>query len=129
MTKIDDQNELQFRQVNPSWMEEDGPSRQAFIPTRKDDGKLSLDRSASTTAKQAYDDFRALGLNSDGVFGITPGDCEGEPNPIGCFASPLENNLHHSHADFNGLTNSQKKAKSLELRRRAIARGKLHPQE
>lgn len=127
MTKIDDEDEVQFRQVNPSWMEEDSPSRQAFIPTRKDDGKLSLDRSASTTAKQAYDDFRSLGLNSDGVFGITPRECAEDPNPIECFESPLENNPHHSHADFNGLTKSQKKAKSQELRRKAIARGKLHP--
>lgn len=127
MTKIDDQDEVQFRQVNPSWMEEDSPSRQAFIPTRKDDGKLSLDRSASTTAKQAYDDFRSLGLNSEGVFGITPGECGEDPNPIECFESPLENNPHHSHADFNGLTKSQKKAKSQELRRKAISRGKLHP--
>lgn len=127
MTKIDDPDEVQFRQVNPSWMEEDGPSRQAFIPMRKDDGKLSLDRSASTTAKQAYDDFRSLELNSDGVFGITPCDCEEDPNPIECFESPLESNPHHSHADFNGLSKSQKKAKSQELRRKAIARGKLHP--
>ena len=127
MTKIDDPNEVQFRQVNPSWMEEDEPSRQAFIPTRKDDGKLSLDRSASTTAKQAYDDFCSLGLNSDGVFGITPSECAEDPNPIECFESPLENNPHHSHADFNGLSKSQMKAKSQELRRKAIARGKLHP--
>lgn len=127
MTKIDDPDEVQFRQVNPRWMEEDGPSRLAFLPTKKDDGKLSLDRSASTTAKQSYDDFRALGLNSDGVFGLTPGECEENPHPVECFASPLDNNPHHSHAEFNGLTNSQRKAKSQELRRRAISRGKLHP--
>lgn len=127
MTKIDDLDEVQFRQVNPSWMEGDEPSRLAFIPTKKDDGKLSLDRSASTTAKQSYDDFRALGLNSEGVFGLTPQECEATPNPVECFASPLDNNPHHSHAEFNGLTNSQKKAKSQELRRRAIARGKFHP--
>lgn len=128
MTKLNDPNEVQFRQVNPSWMEEDGPSRQAFIPTKKDDEKLSLDRSASTTAKQSYDNFRSLGLKSSGVFGITPEECEDDPNPIECFESPLENNPHHSHADFSGLTNSQKKTKSQQLRRRAIARGKLHPQ-
>lgn len=127
MTKIDDPDELQFRQVNPSWVEEDKPSRLAFIPTNKDAGKLSLDRSASTTSKQSYDDFRALGLSSGGVFGLTPDECEENPNPVECFASPLDNNPHHSHAEFNGLSNSQKKAKSQELRRKAVARGKLHP--
>jgi hypothetical protein len=127
MTKIDDPNETQFRQVNPSWMEDDSPSRQAFDPTRKDDGKLSLDRSASTTAEQAHEDFTALGLRSAAVFGMTPKECAEDPNPIECYASPLENNPHHSHADFNGLTKSQRKKKSLELRRHAIIRGKLHP--
>lgn len=127
MTKIDDLEEVQFRQVNPSWMEKGEPSRLAFIPTKKDEGKLSLDRSASTTAKQSYDDFRALGLNSDGVFGLTPGECEESPNSVECFASPLDNNPHHSHAEFSRLSNSQKKAKSQELRRKAIMRGKLHP--
>lgn len=127
MTKIDDLDEVQFRQVNPSWIEDGVPTRQAFIPTRKDDGKLSLDRSASTTAKQAYDDFRSLGLSSNGVFGITPGECENEPNPIECFESPLESNPHHSHADFNRLTKSQRKTKSQDLRRKAISRGKLYP--
>lgn len=127
MTKIEDPDEVQFRQVNPSWMEEDGPSRQAFLPTRKDDGKLSLDRSATTTAEQAYEDFRSLGLKSDGVFGITPDECAENPNSIECFESPLENNPHHSHADFNRLTKSQRKAKSQDLMRKAISRGKLHP--
>lgn len=127
MTKIEDPDEVQFRQVNPSWMEEDGPSRLAFIPTKKDEGKLSLDRSASTTAKRSYDDFRALGLNSEGVFGLTPSEFAEDPNPVECFESPLENNPHHSHAEFNGLSNSAKKAKSQALRRQAIGRGQLHP--
>lgn len=127
MTKIDDPNELQFRQVNPSWMEEDGPSRLAFIPTKKDDGKLSLDRSATTTPKNSYDDFKSLGLNSDGVYGLTPQEMADEPCPVECFESPLENNPHHSHAEFKDLSNSEKKRKSQDLRRKAVARGKLHP--
>lgn len=127
MTKIDDENEVQFRQVNPSWMEEDEPSRLAFIPTKKDEGNLSLDRSASTTAKQSYDDFRSLGLKSEGVFGVTAGEFAEAPNSVECYASPLDNNPHHSHADFNGLSNSEKKKKSQELKRKAVARGKLHP--
>ena len=127
MRKIDNSSEIQFRQVNPSWMEDDGPSRLAFLPTKKDDGKLSMDRSATTDAKSSFDDFRSLGLNSDGVFGLTPNECLEAPNPIECFESPLENNPHHSHAEFTGLTRSQQKAKSQELRRKALARGKLHP--
>ncbi len=127
MEKIYDQDEIQFRQINPGWTEEDGPSRLAFIPTKKDWSKLSMDRSATTTAKASFDDFKALGLNSDGVYGLTPKEFSEMPCPIECFESPLENNPHHSHAEFEGLSKSQKKAKSQDLRRKAMARGKLHP--
>jgi hypothetical protein len=127
MAKIDDQDEIQFRQVNPCWMEDDDPSRQAFIPTKKDKGKLSFDRSATTTAKASLEDFKLLGLNSDGVYGLTPQEMSEEPFPIECFESPLVNNPHHSYAEFEGLSNSQKKRKSQELRRKALARGKLYP--
>lgn len=127
MTKLEDSNEIQFRQVNPSWIEEDQPSRLAFIPTRKDNRRLSLDRSASTTAKKAFEDFQALGLKSAGVYGLTPSEFEDAPHPVECFASPLSHNPHHSHADFHGLSNGEVKKKSHELRRRAVARGKLHP--
>lgn len=127
MTKIDDETEIQFRQVNPCWVQNGEPSRQAFFPMRNDEGKLSMDRSATTDAKSAFDSFKALGLNSDGVYGLMPSEFQENPNPIQCFESPLDNNPHHSHADFNGLSNSQKKAKSQDLLRKAIARGKIHP--
>lgn len=127
MKKIDDPLEVQFRQVHPSWMEEDGPSRLAFIPTKKDNGKLSLDRSATTTAKDSFDDFKAMGLNADSVFGLTSAEFGENPNPVACFESPLDYNPHHSHADFNGLSNGEKKAKSQALKRKAVSRGKLHP--
>ncbi len=127
MTKIDDPNEVQFRQVNPSWMQDNAPSRQAFEPTRRDEGKLSLDRSALTTAQQAHENFTSLALKSEAVFGVTPEECADEPHPIECHESPLDNNPCHSHADFNGLSRSERKTKSQELRRFAIARGKLYP--
>lgn len=127
MKKISDEDEIQFRQVNPSWMEQDGPSRLAFIPTTKDSGKLSMDRSATTSAKSSFEDFAALGLKSDGVYGLTPKEFSTDPNPVSCYESPLDHNVHHSHAEFSTLSNGQKKVKSQELRRKALARGKLHP--
>lgn len=127
MKKIDDLEEVQFRQVNPRWMEDGGPSRLAFIPTTKDDGKLSMDRSSTTNAKACFENFGALGLRSEGVYGLTPNEFSAQPSPVDCFESPLEHNPHHSHAEFVGLTHGQTKAKSQELRRRAILRGKLHP--
>lgn len=125
--KIEDETEIQFRQVNPTWLDQGEPSRLAFIPTKKDNGNLSLDRSATTTAKKACEDFKTLGLRSESVFGLTVGEFSENPTPVECFSSPLENNPHHSHADFNGLSNSEKKRKSIELRRSAIGRGRLYP--
>lgn len=127
MTKINNANEVQFRQVNPNWIQDDIPTRQAFIPMTKDEGKLSLDRSATTTAQQAHADFTALGLRSEAVFGITPGECGKQPDPIECHESPLDNNQHHSHADFSDLNKGQRKKKSSDLLRHALARGKLYP--
>lgn len=127
MTEIQDQDEVQFRQVHPNWMEEGEPSRLAFIPTRKDEGKLSLDRSATTSAKASFTDFREQGLKSDAVFGLTPAEFADAPNSVKCYSSPLDNNPHHSHAEFTELSNSQKKSKSQSLRLQALARGKLHP--
>jgi len=125
--KLKDPQEIQFRQIHPKWMESDGPSRQAFIPMRNDDGKLSLDRSATTTAEDSFNNYIGLGLCSGGVYGLTPSEFEGKPNPVECFESPLANNPHHSHADFNGLTRSQKKKKSQYLRIMAINRKMLYP--
>ena len=128
MKPIDDKNEVQFRQVHPNWVEEGEPSRLAFIPTTKDEDKLSLDRSANLNSKESFDNFRALGLQSEGVYGLTPNEFSEEPHSIECYESPLDGNPHHSHADFAGLSRREKKLKSLSLRRSALARGKLHPE-
>lgn len=131
MSKIDDSGEVQFRQIHPSWMEEGDPTRQAFAPSTKDEGCLSLDRSLGINAKQSYENYTSLGLKSEAVYGITVGEFEAQPHPIPCHASPIDEadqkNPHHSHADFNSLTKAQRKAKITELRRAAIGRGKLHP--
>ena len=42
MAKIKDPDEVQFRQVNPKWIDEGVPTREAFLPMGNDDGKLSL---------------------------------------------------------------------------------------
>ena len=131
MSKINDPLEVQFRQVHPSWVDEGHPTRQAFSPSTKDNGRLSLDRSIKITAKQSYESFTALGLKSEAVYGIAASEFEEQPNPIECYASPIEEedhiNLHHSHADFSGLNKGQRKAKITDLRRVALSRGKLHP--
>lgn len=131
MSKLEDLQELQFRQIHPSWVDEGHPTRQAFSPSTKDAGCLSLDRSAAIDARQSHENYTSLGLKSEAVYGIEVGEFAEMPYPVECYASPIEEadqwNPHHSHADFNNLTKAERKAKITELRRIAIGRGKLHP--
>ncbi|MGV0035488.1 MAG: hypothetical protein ACNYPE_11225 [Candidatus Azotimanducaceae bacterium WSBS_2022_MAG_OTU7] len=108
-------------------MDKGHPSRRVFSPTKKDVWCLSLDRSAAITAKQSYENYTLLGLKSAAVYGVETGEFEKQPHPIECHASPIQSNPHHSHADFNGLSKTQRKTKSTELLRIAVDRGKLHP--
>lgn len=51
---LDILEELLFRQVHPSFVRDGRPSRQAFGPTRKDNGELSVSRESLTTPEAAY---------------------------------------------------------------------------
>src|SRR5690606_36281934 len=46
--------ELLHRHVHPSWMVDGEPASLAFRPSKKDEGRLSVDRGALATAEQAF---------------------------------------------------------------------------
>lgn len=127
MTKILDLDEVQFRQINPNFIDDGIPSSQAFSPTRKDEGKLSLDRSATVSAEAAHEGFLSRGLRSEAVFGLTPEEFAQGDSPVECFESPLDDNPNHSHADFNGLSKGKIKRKAKELKVLAVRRGCQFP--
>jgi hypothetical protein len=124
-------SEILFRQIHPQFMVSGEPTSQAFGPTAKDEGKLSVDRSALTDAKGAYDLYNNRGQNSAAAFGITVGEFHAEC--LTCHADPVEDtdqqpgNTAHSFVDFNQFGVSQQKNKAKRLKRVAIARGQLHP--
>jgi hypothetical protein len=126
-----DSDELLYRQVHPSFVRDGRPSSQAFRPTPKDDGQLSVARGSLTSAEDAYDHHTgALGLASAGTWGITVGECQGQglrarADPI---ASPPEKaDPAHAVVDFSGVSKSQAEAKGARLARSAGSRGRLHP--
>ena len=131
-TPLSDDEELLFRQVHPSFVRDGRPSSQAFRPTAKDEGKLSVARGSLTTAAGAFElHTTGLGLPSDGTWAVTVGECREQvlnvvPDPL---TSPPEKVADPAHAlvDFTPHSKSQGEAKGARLARKAVERGRLHP--
>jgi len=129
---LDDAGELLFRQIHPSFVRDGRPSSQAFRPTKKDDGKLSVARSSLTTAERAFHSHTVLlGLPSHGTWALSVQECAQHelkvfPNPL--LAPPeLIADPAHAFIDFRGLSNSRTESKSTQLRNDAMDRGCVHP--
>jgi hypothetical protein len=127
-----DDDELLLRQVHPSFVRDGRPSSQAFRPTPKDAGKLSVARGSLTTAAAAFQHYtERLGLPSGGTWGVTIGECREQGLPA--FADPLtappETVADPAHAviDFTAHSRSQVEAKGTRRARKAFERGRLHP--
>lgn len=124
-------DELLHRQVHPSFLVAGRPSSEAFVPsssaftpTKKDEGKLSVDRSALTTARDSFEAFVGAGYTSAGVWSVAVVECKHvelhvEPEPVD---EPYENPAH-CFVDFRPLSRSQQRAKAQLLARAAAARG------
>jgi hypothetical protein len=129
---LSDDEELLFRQVHPAFVRDGRPSSQAFRPTPKDEGKLSVARGSLTTAAAAYELYTAgMGLRSAGSWALSVAECREQtlqvlPDPL---ISPPEKIADPAHAviDFTPYSKSQREAKGTRLARKAIERGRLHP--
>lgn len=126
-----DETEVLFRQVHPRFIQGAEPSSQAFQPTPKDDHKLSVDRSALTTAAEAHALFTSTGRLSAAVYGLSVQEFQVEELP--CVSDPLEAageepaNPAHAYADYSAHGVNQQKIKAKRLKQKALARGRLHP--
>lgn len=131
-SRLTDRDEILFRQVHPAWVRDGRPSGQAFRPTAKDHGRLSVARGVLTTAQAAYEHYTAsLGFQSAGTWAVSVGECrglslptEGDPIPEapGQPADPA-----HAVIEFSGLSKAQGEAKGAKLARFASERGRLYP--
>lgn len=131
-TVLGDDDELLYRQVHPNFVVDGRPSSQAFRPTAKDAGKLSVSRGSLTTPPAAYEHHtQALGLASAGTWAISVGECRQEA--LAAHADPLMSppdpvaNPAHAVVDFTPYSRGQSEAKGMRLARKATERGRLHP--
>ena len=116
--RLTDADEQLFRQVHPSWIQAGKPTSQAFKPTPKDEGLLSVSRGAKTSAAAAFElHTRGKRCQSVGVWGVLVAHCSDaglavhEDPLIEPVADPA-----HAVLDFRGLGDKDVRAKSQLLK-------------
>jgi hypothetical protein len=125
-TPLTDLAELLFRQVHPGWVDDGVPSSQAFAPTSKDEGELSVARGSMTTAEAAYKHYTAVQqMQSAGTWAVTVG--EAAALELTSFDAPEPDVPAHGFIDFRELGRKQSEKKGRLLAARARARGRLYP--
>lgn len=129
--RLEDPEELLHRQVHPSFLQNGRVSSQAFRPTPKDEGELSVSRGSLTTAEEAYQlHTEEKKLKSVGVWSVTVGECSGIGLPS--FPDPLEDappDRAHAVVSFKDLGSTAADKASSRLAAFARARGRQHPVE
>ncbi|WP_125255468.1 hypothetical protein [Brevundimonas fluminis] len=129
--KLDDDNELLFRQVHPNFVVDGQLSSQPFQPSVKDDNKLSVDRSSLTTAADSHSLYTSNGFESVAVYAVNVAEfgaealpCVSDPLPA---AGDLAANPAHALADYSAHKPSKQKTIAKRLKQKAINRGRQHP--
>ncbi len=123
---LTDPAEVLFRQVHPKWVDGGVPSSQAFAPTRKDEGELSIARAALTTAESAFKHYTMVQqMESAGTWGITVG--EASDAGLSSFDDHREDVPAHGFVDFRELGRRQAERKAKLLAACARTRGRLYP--
>ena len=118
-------DELLYRQINPGFVHDSRVTSQAFRPTPKDEGQLSVSVSSLTSPQGAYELYTAQRqLESAGVMAISQAECSelGLPVVPDPLTAPV-NDPAHALVDFRQSGKSQIEKKSKKLGRKANARG------
>jgi hypothetical protein len=132
IAKIDDGDEVLYRQIHPLQLDKGEPGSPNFIPKPNDKRQLSVDRGSRTTPEQSYMLYTVgLGRASESVYGLTVGEFASEN--IDCFPDPTTvppekiANPAHAYALFPDIAEKSWKIIAKRLKNMAIHRGKLHP--
>lgn len=129
---LEDLDELLLRQVPAAFLVDGRLSSQAFTPSRKDEGKLSVSRGSLTTPRAAFEHHTmALGHKSIGTWAVSVGEVvdaglEAVSDPVESPPAPAPD-PSHAYVDFTGLSGGQTKARASKLAERARQRGRLWP--
>ncbi len=130
MTPFDDDEELLLRQVHPKFIVEARITSQTFLPTEKDDKKLSVNRNSMISAHEAFNlHTQVKKLQSIGVWGVSVEEVKTfdslslESDPI---ETPIQD-LSHSLINFSKLSSESRiKATAKQLTAKARDRGCLY---
>jgi hypothetical protein len=115
-----------LRQIHPAFVQADQATSQAFRPTPKDDGKLSVYDGDKITAEKAWSHYTStLGCESAGVMGLLVEECTKANVSPASDPAPFP---EHCVVDFTKLTTNKEIDNTAKmLKRAANARGWLHP--
>lgn len=126
---LDADEELLLRQVHPTWLVDGRPSSQAFRPTRKDEGMVSVNRVTHVTVEEAHAAHTGRGFASVGVLAITVGDCAPDIKAIEAPMTEADDGFDdssHVILDFRGMSNGTVEKQARRLVRLAVERGFLY---
>lgn len=111
---------LLLRQINPSWIQHDRVTSQAFRPTPKDKKMLSAYDGDQITAENSWKHFtNDLGLGSVGVQALSVDELI--PHGLKVIPDP-KTFKEHCLIDFSPFTDNEAKSKSKELKKTASRR-------
>ena len=115
---------LLLRQINPSWVQNNRVTSQAFRPTPKDQSLLSVYNGDLIEAEAAWRHFTIeLERKSIGLYAVSFAECAALDLP----ARPdIEQFPEHAVIDFTGIGSSAADKKSKALRSQAESRGWLY---
>lgn len=115
---------LLYRQVNPGWVINGDVNSQTFMPTKKDEGLLSVYDGDKITPNASWRHFNNyLGFDSAGVVAVSVAECEDLQLPAIPDPTPFP---EHAVIDFTGLSRRMRERKADSLKMAANARGWLY---
>lgn len=129
--RLTDPDEVLFRQIHPSCIQNGEPASDRFKPQPNDQGFMSVDRSSLTTAQASFETYLKGGRQSAAVYGVSVGEFQDEN--IACQSDPIdgtdgrEPNPAHALTDYTVHDERKWKNISKRLTHKAKARGRLHP--
>lgn len=128
---LTDAAEVLFRQIHPNFLHNGEPASDRFKPYPNDSGMMSVDRASLTTAAASHRLYTSNGFQSAAVFGVSVEEFGAEnvpcrDDPLAATESTLANPAH-ALADYNSHDDKKQKNISKRLKRKAVARGQLHP--
>lgn len=129
-----------YRSCNPDWwsIDEDRPTSQLFLPTPKDNGKLSVVGSRWTTPEKFYAEYvGVMGLSSLGIWELTASECKDIPTskneqpPLVTLKVTQDfgpgKPTGHCLIHMENLSSTKQRRVAKALRNRAANHGRLFP--